>query len=74
MVKQGEELVTEIEVFKKIVDLPTGEALLFCPTAMLSVSEDENEIRGVGKMGVGWKKVRVRKRVTDDGGMSRMAS
>lgn len=61
------------EVFETIVKLGTGEALLFCVNALLKVGGDGGK-GAPEKTGVGWKEVRVRKRVTFDGGASVMAS
>jgi hypothetical protein len=75
------------DLFQKIVQLNTGEALLFCPTALLDVmrrgdssssdweqvTDDEDVISGnhcVVQLGAGHVHVRVRKRITADGGRS----
>ena len=65
------------EIFRKIVGLETGEALLFSPSTMLKIDMDgtagnisiQNE-----KLGMGYAKIRVRKRLTADGGRSVMAA
>ena len=65
-------------ILKQIVQLGAGEALLFSPTAMLdlvkqrSSSESETEAT-VEKLGMAYVKMRVRKRLTADGGKSIMA-
>jgi hypothetical protein len=83
------------DLFRKIVQLSTGEALLFCPTALLNVmgrgdangrgwgssdadrgTDDENFTTGnhhAVQPGAGHVRVRVRKRVTADGGRSIIA-
>jgi hypothetical protein len=68
-------------IFKQIVGLEAGEALLFCPNAMVgfedvSFSENEgglskNKLRGK-KLGTGYMKIRARRRLTADGGRSIM--
>ena len=54
------------ELFKQIVDLRVGEALLFAPSALLGWSDGD-----ISKtLGSELLKVRVRKRFTRDGGKS----
>ena len=65
------------EIFKTIVNLEAGEALLFSPAAMLDLV-DGNVREGVAgkiaiKLGMKYIKMRVRKRLTADGGKSIMA-
>lgn len=55
--------------FAQIVRLRVGEALLFAPSAVLGVDEASR----ARKLNHGVLKIRVRKRVTDDGGRSIMA-
>ena len=64
------------EIFKTIVNLEAGQALLFSPSAVLDVAEDkqgEASTSGTVKLGMGYLKIRVRKRLTADGGRSIMA-
>lgn len=81
----GAELLADL--FRKIVSLRTGEALLFAPSAAIGVKNvpDENldgdsddstddERKEVVRLGHGVLKIRVRKRVTQDGGQSIMAT
>lgn len=83
---KGSQLLASL--FCKIVSLRTGEALLFAPSAAIGVrkntSDDNHEaddsddssddgIIEVVRLGHGVLKVRVRKRVTQDGGQSIMA-
>lgn len=56
-------------LFAQIVELRVGEALVFSPNAVVGVS-GEGAAR---KLGSGMIKVRVRHRVTEDGGRSVMA-
>lgn len=53
------------EIFRTIVNLETGQALLFSPTALLDVTDS-----GPKKLGTRHVKMRVRKRITADGGKS----
>lgn len=70
-------------MMSEIVELNVGEALLFAPSAMLQVIDlkEEGEKNGeevpsrqVKKLGVEYLSVRIRARVTVDGGKSIMAS
>ncbi|KAL8992992.1 MAG: hypothetical protein Q9188_007448 [Gyalolechia gomerana] len=56
-------------IFVEIVELEPGEALMFSPSAMLEV---EGEVPK--KLGMEWLKVRVRRRLTEDGGKSILAT
>lgn len=66
------------EISKAVVDLNPGEALLFAPSAMVRVKQESNEmgdvVRRPGRLGIGYLKVRVRQRLTADGGRSILAS
>ena len=66
------------EIFETIVTLQAGQALLFSPSAIMDVdvSTDAsgNCVLKAHKLGVGYIKVGVRKRVTADGGRSIMAA
>ena len=57
----------EDDTFKRILDLHTGEALLFAPSALLPDGDD------VRKLGMELLKIKVRKRLTWDGGKSILA-
>lgn len=66
---------TEAELLTRVVSLRVGEALLFAPTAVIHVEKwpgvkGATEIR---RQGQGFLKIRVRNRVTADGGRSVMA-
>ncbi|KAL2043063.1 hypothetical protein N7G274_004122 [Stereocaulon virgatum] len=63
------------EIFRQIVNLEAGEALLFSPSAMTQLDEDAG-LHGlkVQKLGLGYAKVRVRQRMTADGGRGIMAA
>lgn len=54
----------------EIVELEPGEALNFSPSAMLESVEGQRP----RKLGVQWLKVRVRRRLTEDGGNSILAT
>jgi len=71
----GEDKRDVSEVFKQIVNLEAGQALLFSPSAMLSVSDVSNEgsLR-MEKLGTRYVKIRVRKRLTADAGRSILAA
>ena len=63
------------EMFKTIVDLGVGEALLFSPTAMVGVTgERRGSVPVMERLGMGFLKVKVRSRWTSDGGKSVLAS
>ena len=59
-------------VFREIVRLRVGEALLFSPSAMINV--EGGGIPVFARLGMDFLKVRVRTRITTDGGKSVMAS
>jgi hypothetical protein len=54
-------------LFHEIVQLKLGESLLFCPSAAVRVMGG-----GIGRMEGGYVKFKTRKRVTADGGRSRL--
>ena len=75
----GEEPIDD-EIFSQIVDLPPGSALLFSPKAMLHVeSEQQNtsEVTShtlkISRLKHGYIKIKMRERITQDGGNSIMA-
>ena len=57
-------------IFAEIVELEPGEALMFSPSAMLELVEGE----APRKLGMDWLKIRVRRRLTEDGGRSILAT
>ena len=57
-------------IFVEIVELEPGEALMFSPSAMLELVEG----KALSKLGMQWLKVRVRRRLTEDGGKSILAT
>ena len=65
------------EIFNKIVNLEAGEALLFSPSTMLSLTESGTAGAAAlhtKKLGLGYVQMRVRKRVTVDAGRSILAA
>ena len=66
------------EIFKTIVNLEAGQALLFSPSAMLDLTDGQEVNDYVGlkakKLGLRYVKMRVRKRLTADGGRSILAA
>ena len=59
-------------IFVEIVELEPGEALIFCPSAVLELSMQDG--KAPRKLGMGWLKVKVRRRLTEDGGKSILAT
>jgi len=57
------------KIFDEIVKLNVGEALLFSPSAMLGLDKKG----GLTKLGMEYLKIRVRKRISQDGGKSVLA-
>jgi hypothetical protein len=58
-------------IFKTIVKLETGHALVFAPRAVLHIEYDsESESAEIATLGNGHVKIRVRGRLTTDGGRS----
>ena len=82
----------DIKLLSKIIALNTGEALLFCPSALIGVKRtrgtaSKKQTKGVAlngtaatapvrttRLGHGILKIRIRKRVTSDGGKSILAA
>lgn len=65
-------------LFREIVSLRTGQALMFAPNAVIGMREtgggdDDDRKKEPTRLGPGVLKVRIRKRVTQDGGRSIMA-
>jgi hypothetical protein len=61
-----------MELFQEIVRLATGEALVFAPNAIVGMAGAEGKLVPV-RLGHGVLKLRMRKRVTQDGGRSVLA-
>lgn len=63
------------DILKQIVELGAGQALVFSPSAMLGVDDqDGNGSPRMQKLGTQYIKVRVRQRMTVDGGKSILAT
>ena len=63
------------DIFQQIVDLNAGQALVFSPSAMLEVdNQDDNGSARMLKLGIQYIKVLVRQRLTADGGRSILAT
>lgn len=62
------------QVFRNIVNLHAGQALVFSPSAMLGVEDAKKTGLRMKKLGTGYVKVQVRKRFTADGGQSKLAA
>ena len=61
-------------IFKKIVGLGIGEALIFSPSAMIDADVASGGTSEYVRLGTGFLKVRVRTRLTTDGGKSVLAA
>jgi hypothetical protein len=60
--------------FDEIVKLRVGEALMFAPSAIINARKSEvTNLTEMRKLGVGYLKIRIRARVTSDGGKSVLA-
>jgi hypothetical protein len=62
--------ITDSSVLKKVETLRRGNALVYVPNAVLGRNEDGSLIKGNGKL----LEMKIRKRVTADGGQSVLAS
>jgi hypothetical protein len=63
-----------MNIFNLIVKLRIGEALLFAPGAAIDVEKSEHGENSVKRLGTGYLKIKVRARITEDGGKSVMAN
>ncbi|KAI1806183.1 hypothetical protein F4811DRAFT_512153 [Daldinia bambusicola] len=62
-------------LFRTIVGLRTGQALLFCPTARIDIDDEaSDDTRGIQPLNDSYVKIQIRKRLTADGGKSIMAT
>jgi hypothetical protein len=55
-------------LMERVVDLGSGEGLLFSPGGMVKESN-----KGMAKLGLRYIKIKIRERVTEDGGKSVLA-
>lgn len=62
------------ELFKNIMDLEPGQAFLFATDMLLRLEKKENGELDSEKLGTPFQKLRIRKRLTTDGGQSQMAT
>lgn len=58
----------------EVAGLEVGEALMFAPSAVVGVDLNDDGCMGLRRLGVGYIKIRLRKRLTMDGGKSVMAN
>jgi len=65
---------TRAKVFSDIVKLRVGEALLFAPSAIIGIEKMEGGDAELKRLGVGYMKIKIRARMTDDGGKSVLAT
>ncbi|TVY83558.1 hypothetical protein LSUE1_G003602 [Lachnellula suecica] len=70
----GEVTPTIVKIFNDIVKLKVGEALLFSPSAIIGVDKSSRGAAALQRLGAGYLKIRVRSRLTTDGGKSVMAA
>jgi hypothetical protein len=64
---------TAKRIFSDIVKLSVGEALLFSPSAIVGLEKGPEGVTVMERLGTDYLKIRVRKRLTTDGGKSDMA-
>lgn len=62
--------ISDSSVLQKVESLRQGNALVYAPNAVLGKNEDGSLIKGSGKL----LEMKIRKRVTADGGQSVLAS
>ncbi|KAK0103054.1 hypothetical protein ONS95_000769 [Cadophora gregata] len=62
------------KIFDEIVKLRVGHALLFCPAAMIGLTRKNDGETETERLGSGYLKIRIRNRLTTDGGRSVMAT
>ncbi len=64
---------TTKRIFSDIVKLKVGEALLFSPSAIVGLEKGPEGATVMERLGTDYLRIRVRKRLTTDGGKSDMA-
>lgn len=72
--KEDGEVTSKYALFHTIVRLRVGEALLFCPNAVSSIATEGSESQKLGTLGGGYMVIKVRNRLTEDGGKSVISS
>lgn len=65
---EDREVTSKYALFHKIVRLRVGEALLFCPNAVSSITAEGSTSQKLGTLGGGYMVIKVRDRITEDGG------
>jgi hypothetical protein len=63
-----------IPMFNRIVQLRVGEALILSPSAMLGIPAKGSSPSKLERLGTGYLVIKVRKRLTEDGGKSVVSS
>jgi hypothetical protein len=60
----------KLSLFHRIVHLRVGEALLFSPSAVSGAASEDFGLHRLNKLGSGYMVIKIRDRLTDDGGKS----
>lgn len=68
------EISSKLSLFYRIVNLQVGEALLFSPGALLGTVAENSSSLVLDRLGAGYLVVKIRNRLTEDGGKSVMSS
>jgi len=63
-----------VPMFNRIVQLRVGEALILSPSAMLGIPAKGSSPSKVERLGTGYLVIKVRERLTEDGGKSVVSS
>ena len=64
----------KFSLFHEIVHLRVGEALLFSPSAISGIAPDSSGLQKLAKLGSGYMVIKIRDRLTEDGGKSVVSS
>jgi hypothetical protein len=64
----------KLSIFHRIVHLQVGEALLFSPSAVITVTPNQADSPGMIRLGSGYVTIKIRDRLTEDGGKSVLSS
>lgn len=68
------EVSGKLSLFYRIVNLRVGEALLFSPGAIVGTVAEKPTSPGLSRLGAGYVVIKIRKRLTEDGGKSVISS
>ncbi|QGA21583.1 hypothetical protein EYB26_009294 [Talaromyces marneffei] len=68
------QMSNKLSFMNQIVDLNVGEALLFAPGAILESKMEGVNPQGLRRLGAGYMVVKIRERLTEDGGQSVLAA